>query len=211
MIPLDSAGPGAGTRNRVRSIAVCVFCGARPGRRAGAAAAAQQLGELIGRRGHRLVYGGSGAGLMGEVARAAHVSGAPITGYVPRYIYERELGIELPKQTLHVTDSLFERKHRMIEHGDAFIALPGGYGTLDEISEVLSLSYLSLTAKPLILLNTDNYWDGLVDLANSLHEAGFADRVPGLMFRIAGSPEEAMTMAEEGAEARVRDPSDIAR
>jgi cytokinin riboside 5'-monophosphate phosphoribohydrolase len=208
MIPFDSPEQGDGAREPVRSLAICVFCGSRPGRRAGVDAVAGQVGALIGRRGHELVYGGSGSGLMGAVARAARLNGALITGYVPQYIYELELGIELPKQTLHVTHDLFERKRRMIEHGDAFIALPGGYGTLDEIAEVLSLSYLSLTTKPLVLLNTDNYWDGLVDLVKSLHEGGFADRAPEPLFRIAGSPDEAITMAEEGAKLMALDSKD---
>ena len=209
MVPPDS--PSECAHERDRSLAICVFCGATPGRRPGASVAARQVGTLIGRRGHELVYGGSGAGLMGEVARAARLNGAPITGYVPRHIYELELGIALPEQTLHVTDDLFERKQRMIEHGDAFIALPGGYGTLDEIFEVLSLSYLSVSAKPLILLNTDNYWDGLVDLVNSLYEAGFADRRSRLLFRITRSPDEAIAMAEESTDVVTRDSMDMAR
>jgi hypothetical protein len=211
MIPLDSPEQNNVAREPARSLAICVFCGSRPGRRAGVTAAAQQVGALIGQRGHELVYGGSGSGLMGEVARAARVNDALITGYVPRYIYELELGIELPPQTLHITSDLFERKQRMIEHGDAFIALPGGYGTLDEIFEVLSLGYLRITAKPLILLNAENYWDGLVDLANSLHEEGFADRAPGPSFRITRSPDEAITMAEESTKVLARDSMDMAR
>jgi cytokinin riboside 5'-monophosphate phosphoribohydrolase len=159
--------------------------------------AARQVGALIGSRGHELVYGGSGSGLMGEVARAARMSGAAITGYVPRCIYELELGTVLPEQTLHITDDLFERKRRMIEHGDAFIALPGGYGTLDEIFEVLSLSYLNVNDKPLILLNTDNHWAKLIGLAGSLYEAGFANRARGALFHITGSPGEAIAMVEE--------------
>jgi cytokinin riboside 5'-monophosphate phosphoribohydrolase len=198
MDPIDPPKRNEGAKKRSRRFAMCVFCGSRPGCNAAVVMAACQVGALIGMRGHELVYGGSGSGLMGEVARAARSNGAPITGYIPRHIYESELGIELPRQTLHVTNDLFDRKQRMIEHGDAFIALPGGYGTLDEISEVLSRSYLNLTAKPLVLLNTDSYWDGLVGLVHSLHEAGFAERRPAPMFRIAGSPDEAITMAEEG-------------
>jgi cytokinin riboside 5'-monophosphate phosphoribohydrolase len=205
MIPPSAAPPGAGRGELVSPLAICVFCGAKPGRRPAISAAARQTGELIGRRGHQLVYGAGGSGLMGEVAWAARRNGATVTGYAPRFIYERELGIAAPQQTVHVTEDLFERKRRMIEHGDAFIALPGGYGTLDEILDVLSLTYLQVGDKPLILLNTENFWSGLVDLADSLYRSGFADQDSSVLFRTAGSPAEAIAMAEQAAGVRACD------
>jgi uncharacterized protein (TIGR00730 family) len=183
------------------ALTICVFCGSRTGHGAAISAAARELGELIGRHGHNLVYGAGGSGLMGEIAGAAARHGAPVTGYAPRFIYERELGMTMPEQTLRVTDDLFERKRQMIDHADAFIALPGGYGTLDEIMDVLSLTYLSVNAKPLILLNTENFWNGLIDLATGICEAGFADRGPGMLMQLAGSPADALTAAEQAVRA----------
>lgn len=211
MSPPDPAEHNEGIGENAHRLAICVFCGSRSGSKPAVVTAAWQVGALIGKLGHELVYGGSGSGLMGEVARAAHMNGAPITGYVPRHIYEREIGIELPQQTLHITNDLFERKRRMIERADAFIALPGGYGTLDEICEILSRTYLSVLAKPLILLNTDGYWNGLAGLVNSLHEAGFANNdKAGRLFRITGSPDEAISMAEDGAMLAARPSADVA-
>ncbi|HEX5294219.1 MAG TPA: TIGR00730 family Rossman fold protein [Streptosporangiaceae bacterium] len=182
-------------------LAICVFCGARPGHREAISVAARETGALIGSRGHHLVYGAGGTGLMGEVARSVWSSGGSITGYAPQFIYERERDLAMPQQTLHITKNLFERKRRMIKHADAFIALPGGYGTLDEILEVLSLACLDIGHKPLILLNTENFWQPLVDLANSLHATGFTDRSPGSLFRTARSPAEAIALAEQACRA----------
>ncbi|GAA3681670.1 hypothetical protein GCM10022224_052410 [Nonomuraea antimicrobica] len=178
------------------ALAVCVFCGARSGNRPAMVAAAREIGSLIGARSHHLVYGAGGSGLMGEVARSAQLNGSAVTGYAPRFIYERERGIDMPSQTLHITEDLFERKRRMIEHADAFIALPGGYGTLDEIMEVLCLRYLDVRDKPLILLNIDGFWRGLVRLADELHEAGFTSRGSAAMLHLAATPAEAVDLAE---------------
>jgi uncharacterized protein (TIGR00730 family) len=87
----------------------------------------------------------------------------------------------------------------MIDHADAFIALPGGYGTLDEVIEVLSLTYLDLSDKPLILLNAENFWSSLVDLVAAMHRAGFADRSPGTLLHTADSPAGALALAERVA------------
>jgi cytokinin riboside 5'-monophosphate phosphoribohydrolase len=211
MIPSNMPTRDADPGKCVRSLAICVFCGSRPGLRPAISATARQLGELIGRRGHHLVYGGGGTGLMGEVAWSAWQNGATVTGYAPRFIYERELGIAVPQQTVHVTEDLFERKRCMIEHADAFITLPGGYGTLDELLTVLSMIHLRIGDKPLILLNTDGFWNGLVDLARSLYDAGFADQAPGDLLRCAGSPAEAIAMTEQVAAARIREPIWAAR
>jgi uncharacterized protein (TIGR00730 family) len=207
MIPLDTHTGRNGGEPPARRLAICVFCGARPGRRPTDSAVAREVGACIGTRGHELVYGGSGTGLMVEVAKAALLSGATITGYLPRYIHELELGlgIVLPEQTLHITADLFERKRRMIEHADVFIALPGGYGTLDEICEVLSRTYLSIDDKPLILLNADSYWDRLVDLVDSLYAAEFADKARGVPYLTARSPAEAVALAEQSMLSPARD------
>jgi cytokinin riboside 5'-monophosphate phosphoribohydrolase len=195
----DLAEGNGAPKKAPRSLAVCVFCGARPGTSPIIKAAARHIGQLIGSRGHQLVYGAGGCGLMGEVAWSAWRSGAAITGYVPYFIYERERTIQAPQQQLYLTRNLFERKRYMMEHSDIFIALPGGYGTLDEVFEVLSHIYLDRGDKPLILLNTENFWNGLVALTQSLYNVGFADRGPESLYRVANSPEEAIRLAEEAA------------
>jgi uncharacterized protein (TIGR00730 family) len=178
------------------ALAVCVFCGSQHGHRPAAATAARELGKLLGSRGHSLVYGAGGSGLMGEVARSAHSHGSAVTGYAPHFIYERERDTDAPKQTMYLTKDLFERKRRMLAHGDVFVALPGGYGTLDEILDVLSLRYLDIGDKPLILLNTDGFWGDLARLADALYDSGFAGRSAEEMFQLAATPLEAVELAE---------------
>jgi uncharacterized protein (TIGR00730 family) len=195
--PVVSPGTAAPSGKVTNTLTICVFCGARSIANAAFTAAARQIGRLIGSRGHQLVYGAGGCGLMGEVAWSAWRNGAAITGCVPQFIYERERGIQAPQQTLYLTRDLFERKRYMMEHSDLFIALPGGYGTLDEVFEVLSHTYMNLGNKPLILLNTEDFWNGLIALTRSLYNLGFADRGPESLYCIANSPEEAMDLAEE--------------
>ncbi|MFI9271107.1 TIGR00730 family Rossman fold protein [Kitasatospora sp. NPDC052896] len=173
-----------------------MFCGARSGERAGITEAAREVGRLIGERGHRLVYGGGGSGLMGEVAWAAAKSGAPITGYTPRFLYERELAIAAPDQELHLTDDMFERKRLMIEHADAFLALPGGYGTLDEVLDVLSLNCLGEQGKPLVLVDAEGFWGPIRAAVEKLRGLGFADHGEGVLFRTARGGAEALALAE---------------
>jgi cytokinin riboside 5'-monophosphate phosphoribohydrolase len=197
----------------VASLAICVFCGAKAGSSPAITSAARRVGELIGARGHELVYGAGGSGLMGEVAWSAWRNGADVTGYAPRFIYEQEQGVSAPRQALYITYDMFERKRRMMAHADAFIALAGGYGTLDEVVEVISQTYLSrettpacLSAaqKPLILLNTDDFWSSLMDLADCFYKTGFAELRPDAMFLIADSPDDAVALAEQAAIAAKR-------
>jgi uncharacterized protein (TIGR00730 family) len=189
----ERGDPGGGGR----SLAMCVFCGSRAGSLPEVRDVARQLGELIGRRGHQLVYGSGGSGLMADVAWAAWEHGAAVTGYTPQFLYERERGAVQPPQSVHVTEDIFERKRRMLEHADAFVALPGGYGTLDEILEVLSLSYMGMCGKPMILLNIGNFWAKLEEFARSLYELGFADRGPGALFTVVDTSAEAISLAEK--------------
>jgi uncharacterized protein (TIGR00730 family) len=193
------------------SLAICVFCGARPGSNAMIRTAARKLGALIGSRGHHLIYGGGGCGLMGEVAWSAWRNGAQVTGFSPYFIHEREQSVQAPAQTLYLTRDLSERKRHMMEHGDAFIVLPGGYGTLDELFEVLSRTQLNLASKPVILLNTGNFWNGLVAFTESLYRAGFAHMASPSLYHVTDSPGEAVSLAEQMASARPRPAGEPAR
>lgn len=173
---------------------VCVFCGSRDGREPRDITLAQELGSLIGNSGHGLVYGGGGTGLMGRVARAASGAGAHVTGVTPRFMAEREGGDEAPVDEWVLTEDLFDRKRRMLALADAFVALPGGYGTLDEVLEVVSLTGLGLLAKPVVLLGADHrFWDQLDRLVESLASSGFA-KTDRPLYRRAGSAREALEM-----------------
>jgi uncharacterized protein (TIGR00730 family) len=133
---------------------ICVYCASRTGASAAYAAAAKAVGSEIGRRGWRLVYGGGRAGLMGVVADAALAAGAQVVGVIPTSLMERELG-HTGLTELHVVETMHERKLRMAESSDAFVALPGGIGTFEELFEVWTWRQLGYHDKPLGLLNVD--------------------------------------------------------
>ncbi len=142
---------------------VCVFCGSRVPHNESFIELAARCGEVIGELGLTLVYGGGGTGLMGVVSKAANERGAEVVGIYPRFLHERE-PLSRHVSEAFIVDSMFERKKIMIERSDAFIILPGGVGTLDEIFEIITLKTLEMLDKPLIFINKDGYWDTLNDM-----------------------------------------------
>lgn len=151
---------------------ICVFCGASSGRRSAYADAARDFGAVLARRGLGLVYGGGRVGLMGAVADGALGAGGEVTGVIPQELVDRELA-HAGLAELHVVGSLHERKALMAELADGFVALPGGFGTLDELMEQLTWSQLGLHAKPVGLLDVEGYWRSLITLARHATEEGF--------------------------------------
>ncbi|MCE2660464.1 MAG: TIGR00730 family Rossman fold protein [Rubrivivax sp.] len=152
--------------------AVCVYCGSRPGADPAYAAAAQAVGGRIGQRGWSLVYGGGNVGLMGIVADAALKAGARAIGVIPRALMEREVGHQrLTEQ--HVVDNMHQRKQMMAERADAFVALPGGIGTLEELYEVWTWYQLGYHRKPIGLLNVNGYYDQLLGFMRHSVQQGF--------------------------------------
>ena len=151
---------------------VCVFCGASSGRLAAYAVAARAFGEQAASRGIGVVYGGGKVGLMGALAEGALGAGGEVVGVIPQALVDRELAHGGLRE-LHVVGSLHERKALMAELSDAFVALPGGFGTLDELMEQLTWSQLGLHAKPVGLLDVEEYWRPLIALARHATSAGF--------------------------------------
>jgi len=154
------------------SFSICVFCGSARGLRPAYAAAAQLVGTAIGRRGWTLVYGGGRVGLMGILADAALAAGGRVTGVIPQFLYEREVahrGLE----SLEIVQSFAERKQRMGELSDAFLSLPGGVGTLDELFEAWSWTQARLQRKRSGLLNVDGYYDELLAFLRTSVREGF--------------------------------------
>jgi uncharacterized protein (TIGR00730 family) len=151
---------------------VCVFCGASSGRQPAYADAARALGAALAGRGLGLVYGGGRVGLMGAVADAALAAGGEVIGVIPQELVDRELAHGGVTE-LRVVGSLHERKALMAELSDAFVALPGGFGTLDELMEQLTWSQLGLHEKPVGLLDVEEYWRPLIALARHATEEGF--------------------------------------
>jgi uncharacterized protein (TIGR00730 family) len=178
-------------------LSVCVFCASASGLPEVYRRAARELGAELARRGHRLVYGGGDVGLMGEVARSVHRHGGTIFGAIPRALVDRELAYG-PADELVVTDTLRERKAEMDAHADAFLALPGGFGTLEELLEVITLRQLRLHRRPVVLVNVAGYYDPFLAMVRSMVEQGFAPAGEGALFRVATTPAEAVDLAELG-------------
>jgi hypothetical protein len=149
------------------TFALCVFCGSAPGARPEYAAAAREVGAELGRRGWTLVYGGGRVGLMGVLADAAVAAGASVVGVIPRFLFEREVA-HAGLSALEVVDSFAERKRRMGELADAFLTLPGGIGTLDELFEAWTWTHAGLQAKPNGLLNVAGYYDALLGFIDTM-------------------------------------------
>lgn len=181
---------------------VCVFCGSRPGRSVAYAQLARDTGRSIARRGWRLVYGGGDIGLMGILATAVLEAGGEVIGILPRRLLDREVakgGIS----ELVVTATMFERKERMISGADAFLVLPGGFGTLDELLEVVTLRQLGYHDKPIVLVDVDGFWQPCLALFDRLIGEGFADPSTRRLWSVADGAEEAFALLD-AAHARGR-------
>jgi uncharacterized protein (TIGR00730 family) len=151
---------------------VCVFTGSRPGARPEYTTAARELGAAIARRGWGLVYGGAGVGMMGALADAALGAGGEVVGVIPRGLVNLEIAHHgLTKQC--VVESMHERKAMMADFADAFVAMPGGFGTFDELFEIVTWAQLALHSKPVGLLDTAGYFGPLVALVDHAIEEGF--------------------------------------
>ena len=144
----------------MESLSICIYCGSRDGAVPAYREAAGAIGQEIGARGWQLVYGGGRAGLMGTVADAALAAGAHVVGVIPRSLMEREVG-HLGLTELHVVETMHERKMMMAQRSDAFVALPGGIGTFEELFEMWSWRQLGYHDKPLGLLDVRGYYEGL--------------------------------------------------
>jgi hypothetical protein len=172
---------------------VAVYCGSADGTNPAYLAEARALGVAIAVAGLGLVYGGANVGLMGAVADAAIAGGVDVIGVLPEVLVEREIAHEGLTQ-FELTPTMHERKARMVELADAFLVLPGGYGTLEELLEVVTWAQLGLHAKPCILINTAGYWDGLLAFLDTAVAAGFLKAKNRGLMRVAGSAEEAVGM-----------------
>ncbi|CAL9114079.1 cytokinin riboside 5'-monophosphate phosphoribohydrolase LOG3-like [Musa acuminata AAA Group] len=151
---------------------VCVFCGSSPGRKPSYQLAAIQLGHELVRRNIDLVYGGGSVGLMGLVSQAVHDGGRHVLGVIPRTLMPREITGETVGEVRAVS-GMHQRKAEMASQADAFIALPGGYGTLEELLEVITWAQLGIHDKPVGLLNVDGYYDSLLSFIDKAVDEGF--------------------------------------
>ena len=164
----NKTGPAG--KHRIRNI--CVYCGSNVGTNPAYAAAARQLGQSMAKARIGLVYGGGGLGLMGELARAVLADGGRVTGIIPAFLSVKERMLRDVTE-LVVVDDMHQRKKLMFDKSDAFVALPGGIGTLEELVEQLTWAQLGRHTKPIVLVNIDAFWDPFLALLRHMHEVGF--------------------------------------
>jgi uncharacterized protein (TIGR00730 family) len=160
---------------------ICVYCGSQPGHHPEYIEAAKTLGKDMAENNIQLIYGGGGAGIMGEVARAVLLNGGEVTGVIPEFLIPKERGNMgadggIDSHALGnviVTKDMHERKTKMFELSDAFVALPGGIGTLEEIVEIMTWAQLGRHANPIVFANVNGFWNPMVDLMAHMAESGF--------------------------------------
>jgi uncharacterized protein (TIGR00730 family) len=185
---------------------VCVYCGSGPGTNPRFVEAARAFGKILAENGIRLVYGGGSIGLMGAVATSALDHGGTVTGIIPDFLTIRENALKRV-QELIITPDMHERKRLMFEHSDAFVALPGGIGTLEELVEQLTWQQLGRHSKPVLLANVEGFWEPLFTLLAHMRATQFirpslavdilkAERVEDILPRL----KEAAARALEGTE-----------
>jgi len=176
---------------------ICVFCGSSVGASPKYLAEAKLLGQQMAGRGWNLVYGGTSIGLMGATADAVLAGGAEVTGVLPQALQDREIAHQgLTK--LHFVGSMHERKALMASLSDAFIALPGGYGTLDEFFEIVTWAQLNIHSKPCILINTDDYFDFLLRFLDHAVKDEFVKPDNLRFVRVARNSAQALDWLEQG-------------
>ncbi|QWG21741.1 TIGR00730 family Rossman fold protein [Bradyrhizobium sediminis] len=186
---------------------VCVYCGSGPGTNPRFVEAAFAFGKALADNGIRLVYGGGSVGLMGAVAKSVLDHGGTVTGIIPEFLTGRENALKRV-QDLIVTPDMHERKRLMFEHSDAFVALPGGVGTLEELVEQLTWQQLGRHNKPILLADIDGFWEPLLALLAHMRETEFirpnlqvdilkAERVEDILPRLRAAAARAPAVAEE--------------
>ena len=173
----------------------CVYCGTRPGNDPAFLAAAESFGRLLADRGIGLVYGGGDVGLMGAAADGALADGGEVFGVIPEALFEREVAHEGLTE-LAVVDSMHTRKRRMAELADGFVALPGGFGTLEELVEMVTWAQLGFHTDPCGLLNVAGYYDGLVSFFDAQVDAGFVEPAHRALLTVTDDPAELLARFE---------------
>lgn len=172
---------------------VAVFCASASGARPEYAATAKALGRMLAEHGVDLIYGGGNTGLMGAVADGALAAGGHVVGVIPHVLVDLEVAHEGVSE-LHVTSTMHTRKAMMAERADAFLVLPGGYGTLEEMFEVLAWQTLKIHSKPVVLLNVAGFYNSMLTFLDVCDREGMLRGNRGILL-VAESPEEALRMA----------------
>jgi hypothetical protein len=178
--------------------ALCVYCGSSPGTDPALVEAARSFGKILAENEIRLVYGGGSTGLMGALAHAVLDHGGEVTGIIPEFLTRRERPRRLP-QELIVTTDMHDRKWRMFERADGFVALPGGIGTLEEVVEQLTWAQLGRHKKPILIANINGYWDPLLELFAHMQAQDFIPPALRVDYLVADKVEDIVPKMREAA------------
>lgn len=171
---------------------ICVFCGSSSGNNPIYANAAKELGYLIAKGNHTLIYGGGNIGLMGIIADAVLEGKGEVIGVIPKFLMDREVG-HTSLTSLEIVTSMHERKKRMADLSDAFVAIPGGWGTLEEIAEILTWKQLELLTQPVAVLNINRFFDPLLTQMKFMVEEGFLREENFSSIKSSDSPAELLS------------------
>jgi len=178
---------------------VCVYCGSSAGNDPGFAEAAEAFGRTLAEEGIGLVYGGGGIGLMGKLAHATLDSGGYVTGIIPSFLVRKEHALTAAQEML-VVERMHERKQAMFERADAFVALPGGIGTLEELVEMMTWAQLDRHSKPVLIANISGFWRPLLALFAHMRNSGFIREGFELRYLVAEKVEDIVPMLRAAAE-----------
>jgi uncharacterized protein (TIGR00730 family) len=179
---------------------ICVYCGSSAGTDPAYVEAAGRLGEILADAGVGLVYGGGSAGLMGAIAKAMQARGGEIIGIIPDVLTAKENTFRGATEIV-ITRSMHDRKQLMFERSDAFVALPGGIGTLEELVEQLTWAQLGRHKKPILIANLKGFWDGLLGLLDHMRHAGFIHSTSRMNFLVADNVEDILPALRAAAAA----------
>ncbi len=188
-------------RTDKKALTICVFSGASMGADPAYAKAARRMGTLIGKGGYNFLFGAGSLGLMGESARGARDAGAQVHGILPEFL--RYIEPPMTNGETQMTPDLYVRKERMISLSDAFIILPGGLGTLDEFFEVITSAQLGVHTKPIVAVNTNNFFTPLKALVDHVVAEGFARPENAGLYHMANTPDDAMSFITQALAQRV--------
>jgi uncharacterized protein (TIGR00730 family) len=179
---------------------ICVYCASGPGKNPAFMQAATQFGRILAENGIRLVYGGGAVGLMGALAESVLDHGGLVTGVIPDFLVNREHMLARVQERI-VTPDMHERKRVMFERADAFVALPGGVGTLEELVEQMTWAQLGRHKKPILILNVDGFWDPLCALLDRMEELAFIRPGLSVKYLVADRVDEILPQLLEAARA----------
>jgi len=175
---------------------ICIYCGSSPGNDPDIISRAGAFGKLLAENNHSLIYGGSSLGIMGTIADSVMVNGGEVVGVIPENLFSKEVAHRGITRLITVKD-MHQRKSHMAELADAFVAFPGGFGTMEELFEIITWNQIGLLDKPVTIMNLNGYYDSLIEMMDHSVEAGFIKPNNRKIVQVAETLEECLELCEQ--------------